>query len=386
VEAPQALTQTGIAEAIDIRVTHVPRSVKKLDEDGLIYESVMHIKGLDKRRKAYFLTEKGMYQANDIKRILKERRIPFKDLNGKVKDIQIQKIEETTGIRIDILDLLRLIDREGILNQKSMESFVNEKTNDTPESPKRLFDFPHKVAKTKKFIGRKEELKNLLNWFDDPEIILIYIKGDAGIGKTSILGKALLDMKDEKNVFWFDFAKGDGFEDMMENLSDFLARLNRTKLKAMLKGKKIGHREIMKCFNVSASETDAHFVFDSLNEADSESKKFLSMLHEEINELSGFKIFILHRPKERIHTKKRADSDAFRTMELKGLDKKSARLLIGKKKMDSDDFQRIYTLTEGNPLALKLIKSEDVSDLVKTGKFTKDELTLIKYLKSIDKI
>jgi hypothetical protein len=360
------MTQTGIAEAIDIRVTHVPRSVKKLDEEGLIYE--------------------GMYQASEIKRTLEERRIPLRDLEGKVKDIQIRKIEESTGIRIDILDLIKLIDREGVLNQKSLESFVKEKANDTPESPKHLFDFPHRVSKIKKFIGRKEELKILHRWFEDSHIVLVYIQGDAGIGKTALLGRSLQDIKDEKNIFWFDFAKGDGFDDMIENLADFLARLNRIKLKSMLKGKKIGHREIINCLVVSASETEAQFVFDSLNEADPESKKFLSMLHQESNTLSGVKILILLRPKDKILFKKIADSENYRTMELKGLDKKSAKSLLGLKKLESDDFERIFTLTEGNPLALKLIKSEDVTDLVKTGKFTKDELTLIKYLKSLDKI
>ena len=94
VEAPQAVTQKGIADAIDIRVTHVPRSVKKLDEEGMIYESVMHIKGLDKRRKAYFLTEKGMFYANEIKRNIEERRVPYKDENGIVNDVKIEKLDD----------------------------------------------------------------------------------------------------------------------------------------------------------------------------------------------------------------------------------------------------------------------------------------------------
>jgi hypothetical protein len=56
------------------------------------------------------------------------------------------------------------------------------------------------------------------------------------------------------------------------------------------------------------------------------------------------------------------------------------------KKLEKGEFERIFRLTEGNPLALKLIKSEDVRELEKSGKYTPEELTLIKYLKSLDKI
>ncbi len=386
VEAPQAVTQKGIADAIDIRVTHVPRSVKKLDEEGLIYESVMHIEGMDKRRKAYFLTDKGMYNANEIKRNIEERRVPFKDLQEKVKDLKIDEIADITGIKIDVLDLIRLVDREGILNQKSIESYVKSSEQDITTKDTRLFDFPHKVPRQKQFVGRKKEVETLMDWLRNDDIVFISVNGNAGIGKTSLVAKAIYDFGKDVNVFWFDYQKGEGYDEMVEYLSEFLTRLSRTELKTVLKAKKKSARDILRGTITSISGTSSLLVMDSFDEADNESKRFILGLSQELNELSGSKIIILNRLLEKQIAKGLADSKFVKTIKLKGLDRQSCKTLFGKKKLKKDEFEEIFRLTEGNPMAVKLIKSEDVSHLEKSGKFTKDELMLIKYLKSFDKI
>ncbi|UCE36330.1 MAG: ATP-binding protein [Thermoplasmata archaeon] len=385
-EAPQAVTQKGIADAIDIRVTHVPRSVKKLDEEGMIYESVMHIEGMDKRRKAYFLTDKGMYHAKEIKRNLEERRIPLRDSKGKIKDVKINELEEITGVKIDILDLLRLIDKGGILNQKSMELFAKSEKKVAPEKKTGLFDFPHRITQPKKFVDRKKEIDTLLKWIKNKDVVLISVNGNTGIGKTSLVGKVLSKLEKDVNVFNYDFKKGEDFDDLTEYLSEFLARLNRTELKSILKSKRRGQRDVLKGTINSITDTNAILVLDTLDQADKTSRKFISTLSQELNGLTNVKIVTIHDGKKALFIEEVLDSAQFRTLELKGLDRKSAKSLLGIKKLDLEDFERIFRLTEGNPLALKLIKSEDVSNLKKTGRFTSDELTLIKYLKSLEKL
>lgn len=385
VEAPQAVTQKGIADAIDIRVTHVPRSVKKLDEEGLVYESVMHIEGLDKRRKAYFLTEKGMFYANEIKRNLEERAVPLRDQNGKVKDVKITEIDDITGIKLDVLDLVRLIDREGILNQRSMELYAKGKTLEAQKETM-LFDFPHKVPVTRDFVGRKEEIQTLNKWTKNEGIILLSVHGNAGIGKTSLVAEVISNLKDRVNVFWFDFGKGEGFEEMVEHLSDFFSRLNRSELKTVLRSKEKGLGDVLKAIIMALGSSNALLVFDTVDEADNQSKRLVSLLSQDLKAPNEAKIIILHRAPARLYAKDAMDSEQFRAMQLRGLDRKSCRELLGLKKLKKDEFERIFRLTEGNPLALKLIKSEDVGELEKSGKYTPDELTLIKYLKTLDKI
>lgn len=385
VEAPQAVTQKGIADAIDIRVTHVPRSVKKLDEDGLIYESVMHIEGLDKRRKAYFLTEKGMYHANEIKRNIEERMVPYRGKNGKIEDVKIDELEKITGIKLDVLDLVRILDKEGILNKRALETF-DKSTKLEAQKVTTLFDFPHKIPVTKDFIGRKEEINTLKKWLKNEKVMMISIKGNAGIGKTSLVAEAVSDLKDKISIFWYGFGKGEGFEDMVEHLSEFFARLNRSELRTILRARERGHREILKATITALSNTNSMLVFDLLDEADGESKRFISLLSQGLSSIREAKIIILHRGSAKLYAKGAMDSEHFRAMQLGGMDKKSCKALLGLKKLEKDEFERIFRLTEGNPLALKLIKSEDVEELKKSGKYTPDELTLIKYLKSLDKI
>ena len=385
VEAPKTVTQKGIADAIDIRVTHVPRSVKKLDDEGLIYESVMHIEGLDKRRKAYFLTEKGMYQANEIKRTLEERMVPFKDQNGKVNEIKIGEIGEMTGIKLDILDLVRLVDKEGVLNQRSLEMFAKS-TKLEAKKEMMLFDFPHRVPSTKDFVGRKTEMETLCKWIDDEEIILISISGKAGVGKTSLVSEIVSDLKDKISTFWYDFGKGEGFNEMIGHLSEFFVRLNRPELKTAFRGKEKGLGEILKGTAMSLGGINALLVFDSMHKADTMSTRFINLLSQDINSLYGSKIIILNREPIGLISKEAIESMHYKTMQLEGLDKKSCKILLSMKKLEKDEFERIFRLTEGNPLALKLIKTEDVRELEKSGKYTPEELTLIKYLKSLDKI
>ena len=385
VEAPFAVTQKGIADAIDIRVTHVPRSVKKLDEEGLIYESVMHIEGLDKRRKAYFLTDKGMYQANEIKRNLEGRTVPFKDQNGKVRDVKISEIENLTGIKLDVLDLIKLIDKEGLLYQKSIESLVKKTVSDEKKDIK-IFDFPHKVPIIKDFVDRKEEREILLGWIKDQDITLISINGTTGIGKTSLLADVAFKLKDKMNIFWFGFGKGEGLNEMMGHLSEFFTRINRGELKAVLRGKDRGLGELLKGTLTALSSTNAILIIDALDDSDDTSKKFVYLLSQHLDEFIGSKIIILHRDQAKRYVKETMDSKHFKSLYLRGLDKKSCKAILGLKRLEKDEFERIFKLTEGNPLALKLIKSEDVGELEKSGKYTKDELTLIRYLKSLDKI
>lgn len=386
VEAPQAVTQKGIADAIDIRVTHVPRSVKKLEDEGLVYESVMHVKGLDKRRKAYFLTEKGMYNANEIKRNLEERKVTFKDLKGNFKDIKITEIADETGIKLDLLDMVKLIDREGILNQNSMELLQKSAEFETASSESTIFDFPHKVPIPEEFVGRKYEITTLQKWIEDKDTMLISVQGKTGIGKSSFVAKVLEKIKGERSVFWFSFGKGEEFEDMIEHLSEFFARQNKGELKSAARSKDIGLGEILKALMISTAGTETIMVFDTLDAADSMAMKFFSLLASDLEVLNGTKIIVLHEASAKLYLHEAISSNRFKGLELGGLDRKSCETILGIKKLKKDEFERIYTLTEGNPRQLKLIRSEKIDELKKSGKYTADELTLIRYLRSLDKV
>ena len=58
VEVPFALSQMGIANAVAIARSNVPRAIAGLRDQGLL-ERQAHVKGVSRKRKAYFLTTPG---------------------------------------------------------------------------------------------------------------------------------------------------------------------------------------------------------------------------------------------------------------------------------------------------------------------------------------
>ena len=65
---PAEMTQTGIAENVEINYSHVPRAVKRLQRDGFINELMAHSSDnpTGRRRKAYYLTERGLKSAREL--------------------------------------------------------------------------------------------------------------------------------------------------------------------------------------------------------------------------------------------------------------------------------------------------------------------------------
>ena len=59
VEVPFALSQMGIANAVAIARSNVPRAISGLKEQGLLIERQAHVSGVMRKRKSYFLTSNG---------------------------------------------------------------------------------------------------------------------------------------------------------------------------------------------------------------------------------------------------------------------------------------------------------------------------------------
>ena len=55
----------GIANAVSIARSNVPRAIASLKDDGLLIERQAHVTGVARKRKAYFLTDDGLRVAED---------------------------------------------------------------------------------------------------------------------------------------------------------------------------------------------------------------------------------------------------------------------------------------------------------------------------------
>ena len=60
IEVPFALSQMGIANAVAIARSNVPRAIAGLKDQNILVERQAHVKGVSRKRKAYFLTDSGV--------------------------------------------------------------------------------------------------------------------------------------------------------------------------------------------------------------------------------------------------------------------------------------------------------------------------------------
>ena len=65
-EAPMELTQAGISAAVHVQRKHVPRTLKRLQEQDFLNTTSRHVPGARQRRRVYSLTPDGRERAVSI--------------------------------------------------------------------------------------------------------------------------------------------------------------------------------------------------------------------------------------------------------------------------------------------------------------------------------
>ncbi|MCK5559757.1 MAG: hypothetical protein KAJ51_04165, partial [Thermoplasmata archaeon] len=117
-QVPESVTQLGIATGVDISYTHVPRAVKRLQEQGLIIELMAHVDNqpTSRRRKAYFLTERGLKIASELQSSLADLSVVYKDENGNTSKVLLKDINELLNSNEDLFTLFRCLDSDSMFD------------------------------------------------------------------------------------------------------------------------------------------------------------------------------------------------------------------------------------------------------------------------------
>ena len=116
-EAPPSLTQAGISAAVHVQRKHIPRTLKRMEKNGLLSVAQRHIPGGKQRKRVYTLTEPGREVANSLaERVLSE---------------QVKQGDSTTALsevwnrNEPILELLSRVDEGLILQDAPLVSPVS---------------------------------------------------------------------------------------------------------------------------------------------------------------------------------------------------------------------------------------------------------------------
>ena len=134
IEVPFALSQMGIANAVAIARSNVPRAIAGLKDQGILVERQAHVKGVSRKRKAYFLTDSGVILANEtwerladlpVRCILDEQPAVSPTLGG---------AKGVLPFEMRPVDIIRYIDDNNCLDVRNLTADLVERDLSKPVS------------------------------------------------------------------------------------------------------------------------------------------------------------------------------------------------------------------------------------------------------------
>ena len=353
-EYPLEISQQGIANTIGISITHVPRNINSLVDEGLVYEEKGHVRGKKKRINVYFLTAHGIQKAMSIRETVLNENVVVNDSERKISEL----VKETS---IPLLELIILIEKEGDLDLELL-------------SPSKLkhkhVTFYEITPSVDGLVGREPVLKEMSSWYTSHVPVLV-VRGPRGIGKTALV-KAWLDRtKPRRNLLWLNIFNNRVMEDVMATIVKFLRDVYDKDV------------DTGKLFNL-LEHSGSILVFDGYYLLDNDLVEFVQSLKDRLNHT---KVIITMRDDtpfyNRFYTMKDIESGRIHEIRLKGLDFKSVEKLLSD--VDTDAIKKIYQLTSGVPLALTCLKNGDEKTLREKSLLSSDQIRLLMFLRNLKK-
>jgi ATP/maltotriose-dependent transcriptional regulator MalT len=377
-EVPQGVVQDGIAEAVSIRRDNIPRTMKKLKEEDLVYDVLKRIKGLPRKRKAYFLTDKGMDYAKEVKDEIAYHKVFLQLSDGSIKEIYMKDVPSYLSLAIPLIELLQLVNNDDLVTEKEIRSLLSGDN----AAPKKIgsegfVSFVQDVPMPKRFFGRDRELSEIDQWLGEEGGSILSITGIAGIGKTTLAARSLKRMEGRTHLFWYRFHRWDSLRNVLFSIARFLDQLGRSGLKTYLdSNNRLISREYFSILETSLRDSPIFMVFDDFQRAADEIVDLFSNLKEIVPQMEKLKIIVVGRQVFPFYD--RSDvlvKGVVKEMNLMGLDKKSCRGLLKIRNVEKDLFNKVYEITKGHPLFIQLILSaEDLEDQKDIKRYIYEEI------------
>ncbi len=350
---PYSTCQQGLSESIDVSQPRVAQLVKKLEEKGLLKEDKKHVVGLKRRRKVYFLTANGTRKAEDCIKRLKEKEVTVETKNSE-ETIKLGSVDKYIDSKRPLLTALNRLNGEGKID-------LTER----------------KVRTRDVFVDREEEMKVLeqesKNINTEGRKVL-FLKGEAGIGKTSLISEFRSQLTSGEQ----EFLSGRAYFDNAEPYLPFKEAFKKYNLDSPTEifsfssdeGDDIENMERQSVYYETAetvrniaSRKPLIIFFDDLQWADRSSLQLLYYLSDNIDDHPVLFICTFrpedvsdeHPLKEIIQRMSR--SHLYHEIDLDPLGWEDTEEIIinllGQDDIPSDFVKLIHRITEGNPLFIK---------------------------------
>jgi ATP/maltotriose-dependent transcriptional regulator MalT len=393
-EMPGEITQPGIASAVGIRRSHTANVIKSLKDKEYLIERTEHVKNIPRKRKIYFLSDKGKEYILKLRNSLLKKIVHIKNKQDKMENICISEINNKFSIQIPLLQLVHLVQPDNSIKMELLLDFEKKSIGVPPviKSGERVVKITESMTCPSRFFGRENESEKINNWLKNEMPRIIVITGIPGIGKTSLASKVIGLFEDDEltNLFWYRFHEWDTLRSTLREVSDFLFKLNRNKLKFYINNhSKMELSEIMKILESDIQDLNAILVFDDIQKITPDLQQIFSMLVEILDseKFNDINIIILSRDTLNFYDRRKVViKNLVAELELSGLDSNACKKLLSQPEIEDSSLDKIYRLTQGHPLTIELINlhltSQPDQDRSRfdVDEFIKDHRDLNRYL------
>ncbi len=344
-QAPPQVTQPGIAEAVGIRVSHVPQYLRPMMALSLVVERSTHVQGGRQRRKAYFLTPQGKNEAARLRGTILNRSIEV-EADGERRTMTLGEAIRGSFRGVPLLELLQAVEAQGFLRLPK-EGVAG------PAAPS-IVDLTREAPVLQYFYGRRGELEQLKGLLAQRPIVVL--QGIPGIGKTTLAARLVEEWRGKRHLVWHQMRPWDTAEGLLRRLALFLQATGRPNLARYLQGTtSLDLTSVETILSRDLGGLEALLVFDDLQKASPTVVQVFTLLRTAMAGLEGPRLLLVTREFLPFYDRRDVQlRGVVGEMELGGLDPEAGRELLGE---DTADAGRVVEAARGHPLLLELIRS-----------------------------
>ena len=364
VEVPFALSQMGIANAVAIARSNVPRAIAGMREQGHLIERQAHVTGVSRKRKAYFLTEEGAKVADDIWSKVSTQPVRLVHPDGRSETIELAQALQSTDLPLRHVDFLRYLDDTGTVDLSTLSAELIERDL-SKHIEKQLVTSLNDLPRIRRFFGREDEIDNMVALLEDHSSSIL-VPGIAGIGKTALAGKLLDRFTHRRNLLYHRCQDWEGSRAFFEATSEWLSALGHNDLSDYLAVTPVPQASMtVNLILEGLQDSPALIVIDDLHKVGDEALiSALRALTLKIPELDNVGLVMFSRSFRMVVPEEDSSGRIVTlVMPLEGLDQDSSRqILTAMPNLEMTQFLHIYTLSRGHPLVLELINRGSVGE------------------------
>lgn len=353
-DVPMGASQEGIAEKLGTQVFNASRALSSIEADGLVFDRLAHVRGAPKRRRAYFLTEKGKTTTAAIRADIGKRMVVVEHA-GKVQELQVndavQKLTSILGRTVGFSEIVELAREFDTVLSSSLAGPL-----DVPAEPKEFVVRAHGRPKVGSFFGRDPEMKSILEAVAGEDVSAVLIWGMPGIGKSTLASKAFESLVGKRPLFWYTLREWDTEASFLSMLTEFLSACGRTGASNSFR-RGASSSEMYLPVLSDMSGLGAVLFIDDVQKPAKDLSPLLHVVVEAVKSSGSCKVILISRSVPSFFSKTERGN---RSVELTGMDRDSAWKLA--QSLNSRESIRLVDESHGHPLLLTLMARGGVSE------------------------